>query len=458
MLKQRILPLIKSVGIQPKIIDKFSNLGIDSAEELVALSATPVGLEGVAKYLGLDEQKAKKIIEDAKKRLPKDIRKEMSKPSDLTVMFGARKPQRRKKFEAAAAQQPEKPPTRAASQFAQVIAAAPAVTAPPEVNLIAQTTGIKNQGSRGTCVAFSSVSVREFLAGSKPDMSEQFLYWWCDDHDPVPEESGTTVEMGFNGLKEAGVCLEDDWRYNPEPIDGNEGQGPPPTGADEVAKKYRIDKILDLDENSIVELKKCLKGTDKLPGRPIAFSVPVYNSWLRSMAVQMSGQITMPLPGEEVTGGHAMVLVGYQDDGSVPGGGFFIIRNSWGPSWGQNCTYGSGYGTIPYSYITHYCWEAFTGVVEPTGKECFIATAAYGSPYAKEVQFLRNFRDLKLKSTPGGNAFVDFYENIYYVFSPSIAEKMQRSATVKNVIRWIIVAPIVYFLRRTVGMIEHGKK
>jgi hypothetical protein len=173
------------------------------------------------------------------------------------------------------------------------------------------------------------------------------------------------------------------------------------------------------------------------------------------MAVQLSGQITMPLPGENMVGGHAMVLVGYQDDDSVPGGGFFILRNSWGKLWGVNCKYGAGYGTIPYKYISKYCWEAYTGDSEPQGKKCFIATAAYGSPYAEEVQFLRNFRDQKLKSSPGGKTFVDLYENIYYRFSPQVAQKMQQNKTVKNVLRWVIVSPIVYFLHKTVGLIDH---
>ncbi len=457
MVKQRIKPLLKIVGIDPKFIKTFSVLGIDSAEELVALAATPNGLQKLAKLLRLDEKTIKKMVESAKKSLPKELGEQMAKASDLQVMFGARIPERRKKFEAALAKHPAAAPKRKASQFANIITTVSAVTTPSEVNLIPQMTSIRNQGNRGTCVAFAAVAVREFLTGSKTDLSEQYLYWWCDGHDSVPEEPGTTVEMGFNGLFQNGVCLEKTWRYNPNPIGGNEGQGPPPTVAAEEASKYKILKIVDLDENSIQELKVCLQGTTEVPGKPITFSVPVYNSWLKSMAVTLSGQITMPLPGEEIVGGHAMVLVGYQDDASVPGGGFFIIRNSWGNSWAEKSEYGSGYGTIPYRYITDYCWEAFTGDAEPQGKVCFMATAAYGSPYAQEVQFLRNFRDIKLRSTAGGYAFVEFYEKIYYRFSPYIAKKMQKNASVKNILRWSVVAPIVFALKKAIEFIEHDK-
>ncbi len=451
MLKKRILPLLKLVGIDPKIVKKVSNLGIDTAEELVALAATPDGIAGMAKYLKLNERAMKELVENAKQGMPKELRDTMSKPSDLKVSFGARIPKRRKEFEAAVAVK------RSESQFANVFQKLKAVAAPAEVNLIEQMTAIKDQGSRGTCVAFASVAVREFLAGSKPDFSEQYLYWWCDAHDHVPEEPGTTVEMGFNGLSQDGVCSESKWRYNPRPINGNEGQGPPPSAAKNEAKKYKLGSMLDLDENSITELRQCLEGTEQFPGRPITFSVPVYNSWLRSKAVELSGQITMPLPGEKITGGHAMVFVGYQDDPLVPGGGFFIIRNSWGRVWGKDCDYGSGYGTIPFKYISQYCWEAFTGDAKPSGKICFMATAAYGSPFAPEVQVLRQFRDEQLRSTPGGSAFVDFYESLYYSFSPYIANKMMQNAPVKKILRWFIVAPVVAVLKKAVDFIEYKK-
>jgi hypothetical protein len=58
------------------------------------------------------------------------------------------------------------------------------------------------------------------------------------------------------------------------------------------------------------------------------------------------------------------MLVGYQDSAASPGGGYFIVRNSWGTTgWGYQCPYGAGYGTIPYQYITNEAWEAYTALV-----------------------------------------------------------------------------------------------
>ncbi|HOK88913.1 MAG TPA: hypothetical protein PK379_02695 [Candidatus Hydrogenedentes bacterium] len=54
---------------------------------------------------------------------------------------------------------------------------------------------------------------------------------------------------------------------------------------------------------------------------------------------------------------------------------------------------------------------------------CFIATAAWGTPLAREVNMLRHWRDKYLLTSVAGVAFVD----IYYRLSPAIAEQVARS-------------------------------
>jgi C1A family cysteine protease len=98
--------------------------------------------------------------------------------------------------------------------------------------------------------------------------------------------------------------------------------------------------------------------------RPIGLSIPVYNSWYQSAATRQTGRITMRIGNEAAIGGHAVLLVGYVDTPASPGGGYFIVRNSWGTaSFGSANPFGAGYGTIPYQYITNDAWEAFTAVV-----------------------------------------------------------------------------------------------
>ena len=62
---------------------------------------------------------------------------------------------------------------------------------------------------------------------------------------------------------------------------------------------------------------------------------------------------------------------------------------------------------------------------------CFIATAAYGTPRAAEVQILREFRDGYLLTNPVGQAFVDFY----YSVSPPIAEFITQHPGLRPIVR-----------------------
>ena len=61
--------------------------------------------------------------------------------------------------------------------------------------------------------------------------------------------------------------------------------------------------------------------------------------------------------------------------------------------------------------------------VEPDGTGgCLIATAAYGSELAPQVQLLREIRDNALLSTASGTSFMTGFNQVYYSFSPAIAD------------------------------------
>ena len=69
--------------------------------------------------------------------------------------------------------------------------------------------------------------------------------------------------------------------------------------------------------------------------------------------------------------------------------------------------------------------------VPPSPGTCFIATAAYGTPMADEVQTLREFRDVYLLTNTLGQAFVDFY----YKTSPPIAGFITNYPSLKPIVR-----------------------
>jgi len=62
---------------------------------------------------------------------------------------------------------------------------------------------------------------------------------------------------------------------------------------------------------------------------------------------------------------------------------------------------------------------------------CFIATAAYDTAMAREIQILRRFRDEYLLANPAGQAFAD----LYYRFSPPIADFITEHSGLKPIVR-----------------------
>jgi alpha-tubulin suppressor-like RCC1 family protein len=67
----------------------------------------------------------------------------------------------------------------------------------------------------------------------------------------------------------------------------------------------------------------------------------------------------------------------------------------------------------------------------PLPSPCFIATAAYGTPMAGEMEILRQFRDEYLLINPVGQALVD----VYYRVSPPIAEFITEHPVLKPIVR-----------------------
>ena len=72
---------------------------------------------------------------------------------------------------------------------------------------------------------------------------------------------------------------------------------------------------------------------------------------------------------------------------------------------------------------------------EEEGGGCLIATAAYGSEMSPQVQMLREIRDNQLMNTEAGSAFMSTFNNVYYSFSPAIADMQRDSPILKEVVK-----------------------
>ena len=74
-------------------------------------------------------------------------------------------------------------------------------------------------------------------------------------------------------------------------------------------------------------------------------------------------------------------------------------------------------------------------VVEESSEEgggCLIATAAYGSELAPQVQQLRELSDNQLLQTESGTAFMTHFNDIYYSFSPTLQTWKEKIHTSKK--------------------------
>jgi C1A family cysteine protease len=160
----------------------------------------------------------------------------------------------------------------------------------------------------------------------------------------VSQDSGGQIRDGVKAVAKLGVCPETDWPYDISTF----AKAPP--------KKDYTDALKDrvLTYQAVTQDLFALKSV-LAKGMPIVFGFTVYEAF-ESQAVADSGIVPMPDPQEKVVGGHAVVLVGYDDAVDR-----FRVRNSWGTGWGQK-----GYFEMPYLYVTSGSLASDFWVVQQT--------------------------------------------------------------------------------------------
>lgn len=144
-------------------------------------------------------------------------------------------------------------------------------------------------------------------------------------------DSGSSLKDGINSICKYGVIQENKWPY-----DINKFTKKPPDTLYDNAKKYSDITYIKLEQD-IDHIRQALDEKNV-----IAFGFSVYESF-ESHEVSESGIMTLPKKDDKLLGGHAVLAIGYNDSLKL-----IIVRNSWGPEWGDN-----GYFYMPYDYITN---------------------------------------------------------------------------------------------------------
>jgi len=216
---------------------------------------------------------------------------------------------------------------------------------PDKVDLRAYCSPVVDQGALGSCTANAIASgLREYLLKKTKQpwvaLSRLFLYWQERNIEgTVNEDSGAEIRDGMKVLAQIGVCPESDWPYDIStytntPTDKMVADA----AAYKVAEYHRI--------TNLASLKAALAE-----GLPVVIGIDVYESF-ESDEVDNTGIVPMPdTTKEECLGGHAVLVVGYDDEKSQ-----LIVRNSWGICWAK-----LGYFYLPYDYFTKYandCWTS----------------------------------------------------------------------------------------------------
>ena len=81
-------------------------------------------------------------------------------------------------------------------------------------------------------------------------------------------------------------------------------------------------------------------------------------------------------------------------------------------------------------------------VAQERGGGCLIATAAFGSEMAPQVQFLREIRDGKVMTTESGTAFMTGFNQFYYSFSPTVADYERENPIFKETVK-LAITPLL---------------
>ena len=205
---------------------------------------------------------------------------------------------------------------------------------PASVDLRNYATPVEDQGQLGSCTGHAIAEAIEILNkknGKSTEVSRMFIYYYERLLEgTVNYDSGAYIRDGIKATYTYGAPLETFWPYNVSKF-----RASPSSAAINDAARRKV----TLYERAM-DFNACINSLAN--GYPVIVGFTVYSSfvsgnWYRTTA-------NMPYPNtrsESVLGGHAVLLVGYNNNTQR-----FIVKNSWGPGWGDK-----GYFYMPYQVI-----------------------------------------------------------------------------------------------------------
>jgi C1A family cysteine protease len=211
---------------------------------------------------------------------------------------------------------------------------APEIKLLDHVDLRGMCPPVYDQGDLGSCTGNSIAGAYEFekMKQGKTFFPPSRLFIYYNERameGTINHDAGGVLRDGIKSVVSKGVCSETDWPY--------------------VIAKFQTKPLKSCYKDALKnEVKQYLSVTPTLNnikssltlGYPVVFGFTVYSSFMDD-SVAKTGIVPMPKSSDSIEGGHAVLMVGYDDSKN-----WFIIRNSWGDEWGDK-----GYFYLPYEYL-----------------------------------------------------------------------------------------------------------
>jgi len=203
---------------------------------------------------------------------------------------------------------------------------------------------VRDQGNRGTCLAFATTTAHEAArlrarGGEREDLSEELLYWACKQIDG-DFQSGTRPESATRALRETGQAGAEHWPYDGTRDDTNSSYQPPADAVVTSALRRATVTPVPID---VTELQKAVRS-----GHVVILAIELWDAFYDADAD--ADVLRAPNPAELLGDGHAVAVVGFDETK-----GTLRLRNSWGPrDWGDG-----GHGWLATDALPVICFGAW---------------------------------------------------------------------------------------------------